>query len=157
MLTTIHLPPASRETRRSRLIALSVDPQANRSYDTLIRRWPVILTSIIDHLHRAGHDLATQSNDLSPTIVEERVAAGTEIIQKIGKLKYEMARDKPLLCVPIYRPFIVSAGPRLNYPLPDRPIVDDGEPSINLYNQELAALEARGKGTWFTAPWLYAE
>ena len=39
----------------------------------------------------------------------------------------------------------------------DRPIVDDGEPSIQLFNQELVVLEAQGKNTWFNAPWLYAE
>lgn len=39
----------------------------------------------------------------------------------------------------------------------DRSIPDDGEPSIELFNRELAALEAEGKGTWFTAPWLFAE
>ncbi|KAF9648118.1 DUF89 domain-containing protein [Thelephora ganbajun] len=104
------------------------------SYDTLIRRWPVILTTIIDHLYRVGHELATEPNDLSPTVAEERIEAGKAIIEKISKLKYEMGRDKPLL-----------------------PITDDGEPSVGLFNQELAALEVQGKNTWFTAPWLYAE
>ena len=44
-----------------------------------------------------------------------------------------------------------------NFRVLGRPIIDDGEPSVGLFNQELAALEAQGKNTWFTAPWLYAE
>ena len=78
-------------------IHLLVNPQTRHSYDTLIRRWPVILTTIIDHLYRVGHELATQPNDLSPAVAEERIAAGKAIIEKISKIKYEMGREKPLL------------------------------------------------------------
>ena len=28
---------------------------------------------------------------------------------------------------------------------------------VEIYNTELARLTEQGKGTWFTAPWLYAE
>lgn len=59
----------------------------------------MILTTIIDHLYRVGHELATQPNDLSPTVTEERIAAGKAIIEKIGKIKYEMGREKELLYV----------------------------------------------------------
>ena len=38
-----------------------------------------------------------------------------------------------------------------------RPIPDDGESVMDLYNIELQLLRENGKGTWFTAPWLYAE
>lgn len=38
-----------------------------------------------------------------------------------------------------------------------RPIPEDGEPHVKAYNSELARLNAEGKGTWFTAPWLFAE
>ena len=38
-----------------------------------------------------------------------------------------------------------------------RPIPADGEALVDEYNAELAHLEERGKHTWFTAPWLYAE
>lgn len=79
-------------------IPLPVNPQAHRSFDTLVRRWPVILTTIIDNLYRMGHELATQPNDFSVAVAEERIAAGKSIIEKISKLKYEMGRDKPLLC-----------------------------------------------------------
>jgi damage-control phosphatase, subfamily III len=35
-----------------------------------------------------------------------------------------------------------------------RPIIDDGQPDIKSYNEEL---EARGNPQWFDVPWLYAE
>ena len=57
----------------------------------------MILTTIIDHLYRLGHELATQPHDLSSTTAEERIEAGKAIIGKISKLKYEMGRDKQLL------------------------------------------------------------
>jgi hypothetical protein len=38
-----------------------------------------------------------------------------------------------------------------------RPLPADGEALVDEYNAELARLEERGKNTWFTAPWLYAE
>lgn len=73
----------------------------------------MILTTIIDHLYRVGHDLATQPNDLSPTVAEERIEAGKSIIEKISKLKYEMGRDKLLLYGAIYQLSLVFAGARL--------------------------------------------
>lgn len=78
-------------------MSLRANPQTHHSYDTLIRRWPVILTTVIDHLYRVGHDLAIQPNDFSPTVAEERIEASKSIIEKISKIKYEMGRDKPLL------------------------------------------------------------
>jgi len=81
-----------------------------RSFDTLVRRWPVILTTIIDHLYRVGHELATQPNDFSPAVAEQRIEAGKSVIEKISKLKYEMGREKPLLYVSIN---YLSPVPRL--------------------------------------------
>jgi hypothetical protein len=34
---------------------------------------------------------------------------------------------------------------------------NDGEPNVDLFNDRLQNLKENGKGTWFTAPWLYAE
>jgi len=83
------------------------------SYDTLIRRWPVILTTVIDHLYRVGHELATQPNDLSPTVAEERIAGGKAIIEKISKIKYEMGREKELQYGFTYQLLVVFGSPRL--------------------------------------------
>jgi len=38
-----------------------------------------------------------------------------------------------------------------------RPIPADGEPSVELYNDELSQLAEKNLNTWFSAPWLYAE
>jgi hypothetical protein len=73
----------------------------------------VILTTIIDHLYRVGHELATQPNDLSPTVAEEQIAAGKAIIEKISKIKYEMGREKPLLYGFTHQLFAISGSARL--------------------------------------------
>ena len=91
------------------LIALLINTNTNRSYETLVRRWPVVLTLIIDNLYRVGHDLATQPHDLPPTVAEERIAAAKAVIEKISKIKYEMGRDKPLLYGPVYQLLAASA------------------------------------------------
>ena len=75
----------------------------------------MIITSIIDYLYRVGHELATQPNDLSPAVAEEQIEAGKVIIEKIGKLKSEMGRDRPLLYGVIYQLFVVSPDARLEF------------------------------------------
>lgn len=55
-------------------------------------------------------------------------------MSKISKLKYEMARDRALERIP-----------------------EDGEPHVDVYNEELRKLEDDKRNTWFTAPWLFAE
>ncbi|KAF8343221.1 DUF89 domain-containing protein [Amanita rubescens] len=108
------------------------DPTDKTSYETVIRRWPVIVTSIVDHLHNICNDLTIDvDNEANRTKLEE----GKGIIAKISELKYHMGRDHIL----------------------DRPISEDGDPLRDLYNVELERLKEDGKGTWFTAPWLYAE
>ncbi|GAW01631.1 duf89 domain-containing protein [Lentinula edodes] len=109
------------------------------SYETVVRRWPVILTGIVDQLHRENHDLhlVVQTPDDDPERkqhLEAKIAEGKIIIEKISKLKYEMARDHVM-----------------------EPIPSDGEPHVELYNTKLEELTRSSKNTWFTAPWLYAE
>ncbi|KAI0946049.1 hypothetical protein AcV7_010130 [Taiwanofungus camphoratus] len=107
------------------------------AYETVLKRWPVILTSIIDNIYRFNHNLSisiSEPGHEDVTAIEERIAEGTGIIEKISKIKYEMGRDRPLEPIPV-----------------------DGEAMTDIYNSELARLVERGKGTWFTAPWLYAE
>ena len=85
-----------------------INPSFSSSYETVIRRWPVIITSVIDVLHRTCHDLSleikmleetkgpSESNKSKREALREKVAQGTKIIEKVGKLKYEMARDRAL-------------------------------------------------------------
>ncbi|KAF8870637.1 hypothetical protein CPB84DRAFT_1692902 [Gymnopilus junonius] len=113
------------------------DPTDKSGYDTVVKRWPIILTGVVDTLHKASHNLSLQvsaASDADKEDLMKRIEEGKGIIEKVGKLKYEMGRDKPLENIP-----------------------DDGEPSVALYNAELQALAEDKRNTWFTAPWLFAE
>ncbi|KAJ7063533.1 DUF89 domain-containing protein [Mycena amicta] len=107
------------------------------SYTTVVHRWPVIITGVIDRMHRLSHDLVLEMNNKeAPEVsssLSSKVEEAKEIIAKISRLKYEMARDHVL-----------------------QPIPSDGEPA-DMYNSELQRLADCSKNTWFTAPWLYAE
>ncbi|KDR74116.1 hypothetical protein GALMADRAFT_71559, partial [Galerina marginata CBS 339.88] len=109
------------------------------SYETVVKRWPIILTGVVDTLHNACHTLSLDltkigDEDRGKDTLKEKIEEGRAIIEKVSKLKYEMARDRPLEDIP-----------------------DDGEASVALYNEELAALADDKRNTWFTAPWLFAE
>ena len=70
------------------------------SYETVVVRWPVILTNIIDTIYRVDHELsltlACDDGDANAPEISEKIEEGKSIIEKIGKVKYEMARDRPL-------------------------------------------------------------
>ncbi|KAG1728237.1 DUF89 domain-containing protein [Suillus lakei] len=110
------------------------------SYDTVVKRWPIILTNIIDHVHRLLHDMtieAQQVRDSDVSKAEElsqKTTEGQEIISQISRLKYRMARDHELENIP-----------------------QDGDILIAEYNAELESLKQTSRNTWFKAPWLYAE
>jgi hypothetical protein len=69
-----------------------------------VRRWPVILTGVIDHLHNHNHALELRAQAAAPDSDEPRlraeIADGTGIIERLSRLKYEMGRDRLLACVP---------------------------------------------------------
>jgi hypothetical protein len=73
----------------------------NNSYNTVLRRWPVILTGIIDRFHRVNHDLTVELKRIEDSAtkipLEEKIAEGKEIISKISGLKYRMGGDKKLV------------------------------------------------------------
>jgi damage-control phosphatase, subfamily III len=69
------------------------------SYETVLKRWPVILTGIIDRLHRINHELTVKvrkGDPVSKTVLEEKIEEGKQIIAGISGLKYRMGRDKKL-------------------------------------------------------------
>ncbi|KAF7323249.1 hypothetical protein HMN09_00105700 [Mycena chlorophos] len=108
------------------------------SYKTVVHRWPVIITGVIDRMHRLSHDLVLEANasttdDAHKADLNVKVTEAKTIIASISRLKYEMGRDYVL-----------------------QPIPSDGEPN-ELYNAELERLAENSKNTWFTAPWLFAE
>lgn len=67
-------------------------------YETVLRRWPTIITSVIDELHQQCHNLSVEiKNGMGPKdILEAKVKEALVIVNEISKLKYEMARDRPL-------------------------------------------------------------
>ncbi|KAF9219362.1 DUF89 domain-containing protein [Gyrodon lividus] len=113
------------------------------SYDTVVKRWPVIITNLIDHVHRLIHDMTMESQRLTESgqgesdrvkELQDKVTEGKEIITKASRLKYRMARDQELEKIP-----------------------QDGDIYVDVYNTELEELATRKQNTWFSAPWLYAE
>ncbi|GAA5895554.1 hypothetical protein JCM6882_000338, partial [Rhodosporidiobolus microsporus] len=111
----------------------SASQQESFAYESTVKRWPIILTGVVDEIARLNHDLTTASSASDED--REKVEEGKRIINQIGELVYEMRHDREL------KP-LEGAG------LPD---------DTALYNSELAALAAKGQNKWFTAPWLYAE
>ncbi|EJD46326.1 DUF89 domain-containing protein [Auricularia subglabra TFB-10046 SS5] len=114
------------------------------SYETVLKRWPIIITGLIDRVYRDNHLLLTggteddgldeDEEELDEDEKKAKVEEGKEVIAAASKLKYEMARDRPL-----------------------DPIPEDGVPLVEEYNARLNELEKDGKNTWFKAPWLFAE
>ena len=72
------------------------------SYDTVVKRWPVILAGIIDVVSSVNHDLAVSLSDL-PSENEgalagrEKIEEGKKIIDKISTIKNAMTGDNALL------------------------------------------------------------
>lgn len=102
-------------------------------YETVIKRWPVIITGVIDQLHNACHVYSLQSQQPNAKEdVDAKIAEGKGIIEQISKLKYQMARDHPLESVVFltlfnpYRirqwitdPFLRMATHMLKYTIPN--------------------------------------
>ncbi len=84
-------------SRRSRLPGDIRAIDRYRRYETVLKRWPIILTKLIDHVHNVNHKL-TMVESANPTW-EEPVEEGKRIIAEVSKLKYEMARDKEIVYV----------------------------------------------------------
>ncbi|KAF8708024.1 hypothetical protein RHS03_03429, partial [Rhizoctonia solani] len=62
------------------------------AYATVVKRWPVIITNIIDTVYRA----VDAEGNSSP----EKVAEGKALISQLSKLKYDMSHDRPLAEIP---------------------------------------------------------
>jgi hypothetical protein len=72
------------------------------SYETVVKRWPIIITGVVDYLHNVCHMLSMEASEIADKdqekeiFLQKKVQEGTGIIEKVSKLKYEMARDRPL-------------------------------------------------------------
>lgn len=61
------------------------------AYASVVRRWPSIITNVIDSVY--------QSNALDRSASDDKLEDGKAIIQQLSKLRHEMGRDQPLSCV----------------------------------------------------------
>lgn len=64
-----------------------------------MKRWPIILTGIIDNIYRVNHDLGLGLQNLDNSaseVAKDKISEGKAIIETIGKLKYDMGRDRQL-------------------------------------------------------------
>ncbi|RPD77052.1 DUF89-domain-containing protein [Lentinus tigrinus ALCF2SS1-7] len=107
------------------------------AFETVIKRWPIILTGIIDNIYCRNHDFGVSLPSKSPeeaAVIEEKIAEGKKIINQVGQIKYDMARDRALPQIP-----------------------EDGEALVDVYNAELDRLAEKKQNTWLTVPWLYSE
>ena len=88
------------------------------------KRWPIILTGIIDTIYHQDHALGVtlESETAVPdrSEVETKIKEGKAIIEQVSKLKYEMARDRPLECVDFCLSDIISGSPIYHQAYPGR-------------------------------------
>ncbi|KAK1926541.1 hypothetical protein DB88DRAFT_508633 [Papiliotrema laurentii] len=99
------------------------------AYTTLVKRWPTILTGVINTVTNINHELHSSSSPDAQAQIEE----GKQIVAKISAMKHEMGRNTPL-------------------PL----IEDDGEGNVQCYNEEIETFPEEERG-WSKVNWLFAE
>lgn len=121
---------------RPGVVPWSASDAKSFAYESATKRWPTILGGVIDGVHKeiTAIPLGAQA---------DKVKEGKRIIEQIGALKYECARDKDLTCVPSS-----TSGSHISPAC--RPLDDDGGSGISLYNEELRRTVAASRGTWFT-------
>ncbi|BGP27397.1 duf89 domain protein [Rhodotorula toruloides] len=108
----------------------SASQKESFAYESTVKRWPVILTGVVDELNKINGTLSGSTDD-----EQAKLAEGKQLINEISGLIYEMRHDRELS------------------PLPPTGLPDD----TAAYNDELAQLAERGQNNWFSAPWLFAE
>lgn len=88
----------SRTTRTFTASYITSWSGSSRRYETVVRRWPVIITGVVDQLHNACHAFSLEARQPGSDAhtLELRIAEGKGIIEQISKLKYQMGRNHPL-------------------------------------------------------------
>ncbi|CDW58631.1 DUF89 domain containing protein [Trichuris trichiura] len=104
------------------------------AYVTVKDRLPVILTKVIDTVHRHRHSLISKFGEEASEDVKR-------VISHLSELRYRLSTDKPLTLI--------------NSTLPDCQIWNK---CLEEYKQEARLIFLVGaEATWFTCPWLLCE
>ena len=74
----------------------------------MVKRWPVILTTVIDSVYSENHDLTGVPDKV------DKLEEGKAMIAKISHLKYGMARDRALEYVVSH--YLLEADARITLP-----------------------------------------
>ncbi|KAK4330351.1 putative Damage-control phosphatase [Rhodotorula toruloides] len=108
----------------------SASQKESFAFESTVKRWPIILTGVVDELNKIDGALSASTDD-----EQAKLAEGKQLINEISGLIYEMRHDRELS------------------PLQATGLPDD----TAAYNDELAQLAEKGQNKWFTSPWLFAE
>jgi hypothetical protein len=79
-----------------------------RSYETVVKRWPVILTTVIDSVYSENHELTGVPDKA------DKLEEGKAVIATISRLKYDMVRDRVLEYVVLL--YLLEAVARITLP-----------------------------------------
>ncbi|CAG8454392.1 2030_t:CDS:2 [Ambispora leptoticha] len=112
-------------------LALAATDKTSFAYPTTRDRWPVIITKIIDDIYRTYNSLKKEENETDLEF-ETKQKEAKSIIEEIGKIKYQLQRDKPLI-----------------------PLEDDGEPDIPMWHNVFNTYFH--DKTWYSGAWLFTE
>jgi hypothetical protein len=74
----------------------------------VVKRWPVILTTVIDSVYYENHELTGVSDKA------DKLEEGKALIATISRLKYDMARDRALEYVVLL--YLPEADARITLP-----------------------------------------
>ncbi|GJJ09735.1 hypothetical protein Clacol_003959 [Clathrus columnatus] len=70
------------------------DPTDKNGYETVVKRWPIILTSLIDTVQHEIDSLSSTKEKAQQN--HDRIVEGKAIVNTMKKLKESMARNDPL-------------------------------------------------------------
>lgn len=66
------------------------------SYETVVKRWLIILTSLIDTVYQQNMSPRLCVGAAEEDNTHDKTTEGKVVIQTLSKLKYEMGRDREL-------------------------------------------------------------
>ncbi|CAG8457765.1 5828_t:CDS:2 [Ambispora gerdemannii] len=111
--------------------ALAATDKTSFAYTTTRDRWPVIITKVIDGLYQTYHSLNKEESETELEF-ETKQKEAKAIIEEMGKIKYQLQRDKPLI-----------------------PLEDDGESDVLMWHNVFNTYFH--DKTWYSATWLFTE